>query len=89
MKKEVFEAQGVSVELVDLTAGKISEKELFKSLIQKGKHILEEKIEQASELSAFNVSSVNTVRAVTFSHKTWYCGSLLHASYWKAWLICG
>jgi hypothetical protein len=69
VKKEVFEAQGVSVELVDLTAGKISEKELFKSLIQKGKHILEEKIEQASELSAFNVSSVNTVRAVTFHTK--------------------
>lgn len=69
VKKEVFEAQGVSVELIDIAVCGKPEKELFESLIQKGKHILEEKIEQAPELSAFNASSVNTVRAVTFHTK--------------------
>ena len=69
VKKQCFEAQGHSVELVDLAACGKSERELFDSLIAQGKHILEEKIVQSAALSAFNASSVNTVRAVTFVTK--------------------
>lgn len=67
VKKEVYLSQGRGVELIDITNCGKSERELFNELIKRGKHILEEKIEQTSELSAFNASSVNTVRAITFN----------------------
>ena len=67
VKKMVYLAQGQSVELVDITGIDLSEKDYFDGLIQAGKHILEEKIEQSSNLAQFNESSVNTVRAITFN----------------------
>ena len=67
VKKAVFEAQGNSVELIDKGEYSGKEKEFFSSLIKTGKHILEEKIKQSPEMAAFNASSVNTVRVVTFN----------------------
>lgn len=69
VKKQVYLAQGQSVELVDLSKIGKSEKELFDELIAAGKHILEERIIQSPEMAAFNESSVNTVRAITFNTK--------------------
>ena len=69
VKKEVFEAQGRSVELIDINNCGMTERELFEKLIRIGKHICEEKLVQTPELSAFNESSVNTVRAITFNTK--------------------
>ncbi len=66
VKKQCFEAQGHSVALVDLPNSGKTERELFDSLIEQGKHIIEERIIQSPELAAFNESSVNTVRAITF-----------------------
>lgn len=67
VKKQVYLAQGQSVELVDMSKAGMSEKALFDSLVAVGKHILEERIIQTPELAAFNASSVNTVRAITFN----------------------
>ena len=69
VKKQVYLAQGESVELVDMSKIKATEKEYFESLIQKGKHILEEKISQTADMAQFNESSVNTIRAITFNTK--------------------
>lgn len=69
VKKQVYQAQGNSVALIDMNKSNITEKELFESFIKNGKHILEEKIIQTPEMSAFNESSVNTVRAITFNTK--------------------
>lgn len=69
VKKQCFEAQGHSVELVNINECGMSERELFDSLIAQGKHILEEKIVQSPMLAAFNESSVNTVRVITFVTK--------------------
>ena len=69
VKKQCFEAQGHSVELVDLAACGKTEQQLFDSLIAQGKHILEERIVQSPAMAAFNESSVNTVRAITFVTK--------------------
>ena len=65
VKKEVREACGRSVELIDLTNGDIDESNLFNSLISKGKTILEEPIIQNSKMSQLNSSSVNTIRCIT------------------------
>lgn len=67
VKKQCFEAQGHSVELVDIRKSGKTEKELFDSLIKAGKHILEEKIIQSPAMAIFNESSVNTVRSITFN----------------------
>ncbi len=69
VKKQCFEAQGHSVELVNIAECGMSEQALFDSLIAQGKHILEQKIVQSPALAAFNASSVNTVRAITFVTK--------------------
>ncbi|MBR3268364.1 MAG: hypothetical protein IKI58_06530 [Oscillospiraceae bacterium] len=69
VKKQCFEAQGHSVELIDIQNCGKTPKELFDSLIAQGKHILEQKIIQSPALAAFNESSVNTVRAITFVTK--------------------
>ena len=42
---------------------------LFQSIVNSGRHILEERLIQTTELSAFNESSVNTIRAITFNTK--------------------
>lgn len=67
VKKQVYLAQGQGVELVDMSKTGKTEREMFDSLLKCGKHILEEKIIQTLEMAAFNESSVNTVRAITFN----------------------
>ena len=69
VKKQVYLAQGNSVELVDIRKIKESKEEYFHKLIKIGKHVLEEKIEQTDDMARFNDSSVNTVRAITFNTK--------------------
>lgn len=69
VKKQVYMAQGQSVELVDINKTGMDAKDYFHELIKTGKHVLEEKIEQTSDMSAFNNTSVNTVRAITFNTK--------------------
>lgn len=64
VKKQVFESMGRSVELVD--AAKKDSKKLFSSLIAKGPHLLEEKVNQSAEMASLNSSSVNTVRCIAF-----------------------
>ncbi len=69
VKKNVYEAMGRSVELIDIrTCGK-SEKELFDELISQGKTLIEERIIQSDAMAAFNKSSVNTIRCITFKTK--------------------
>lgn len=66
VKKQVLENEGRSVALIDMkTCGK-TEQEVFDELIGHGKHILEERIVQTPDMAAFNKTSVNTVRAITF-----------------------
>lgn len=69
VKKAVYEAQGNGVALVDSETCDMTIETLFESIINTGKHILEERIVQTAELSAFNKSSVNTIRAITFHTK--------------------
>lgn len=70
VKKIVFESQGNSVELVDLNQTAEDADALFQKYIKIGKHILEEPIRQSSALSAFNASSVNTVRLISLNTKS-------------------
>lgn len=70
VKKQVYEAQGNSVELINIQKCGKNAKELFGCLIENGKHILEERIIQSKDLAAFNESSVNTVRCITFNTKS-------------------
>lgn len=66
VKKEVREACGRSVELIDMTNMEdIDESNLFNFLISRGKTILEEPIIQNSKMSRLNSSSVNTIRCIT------------------------
>ena len=67
VKKKVGEAMGRSVELIDLRKDGVQPDEVFRGLIEKGKHILEEKVEQSAVMAALNQSSVNTVRFITYS----------------------
>ena len=69
VKKQVYLAQGNSVELVDIRKIDESRSEYFHKLIKIGKHVLEEKIVQTADMAQFNDSSVNTVRAITFNTK--------------------
>lgn len=68
VKKEVRLSKGNSVSLVD--ARKMSDpKLLFDKMIEAGKTILEEPIEQSSAMAQLNESSVNTVRLITVKTK--------------------
>ena len=69
VKKQAFESVGRSVALIDIASDPHSEEDIFKDLVKAGKHILEERIIQSPELSAFNNSSVNTVRCITVKTK--------------------
>ena len=69
VKKNVFQSCGRSIELIDVDADPRSEQQLFADLIAEGKVILEELVQQSSEMSAFNASSVNTVRCITLNTK--------------------
>lgn len=66
VKKEAYECMGRSVELLRLSPDDPEEiRKVFHKMIKRGKHIIEEKIEQSPETAAFNPSSVNTVRCIT------------------------
>ncbi|MBR3352204.1 MAG: hypothetical protein IKP88_06860 [Lachnospiraceae bacterium] len=65
VKKKVNEAMGRSVELISIGQEEDIKKVFFK-IIQDGKHLLEERILQDNELSSYNISSVNTLRLITF-----------------------
>jgi hypothetical protein len=66
VKKEVGLSCGDSVALICLDQTQMSEKEVFHSLIAKGRHILEEPVVQSAEMAKFHKESVNTVRCATF-----------------------
>lgn len=65
VKKNVFQACGKSIELIDTKSSCKSERELFSCLLSEGKVILEEVVRQSPEIAVFNASSVNTVRCIT------------------------
>lgn len=69
VKKAVFEAMGRSIEKIDLSVSGKTADELFKELIGCGAHILEECVQQSDVMAALNVSSVNTIRSITFYTK--------------------
>lgn len=66
VKKNVFEAMGRSVELIDVNKTEGTDKEVFNKLIQIGPHLLEEKVTQSDVLASLHPSSVNTIRCITF-----------------------
>lgn len=66
VKKSVYEAMGRSVELIDMSAPEMDADAYFEKLIRIGPHLLEERVIQSPKLAAFNESSVNTVRCITF-----------------------
>ena len=77
VKKNAMESVGRGVELIDTAELSVSPEEYCLSLIEEGKHILEEKIEQEESLARFNPSSLNTVRCIAFKTRhgveTPYC----------------
>lgn len=66
--KNALDSLGKGVSLVK-RADMGDEREFFNSCIRKGIHVLEERIQQSPELSAFNETSVNTVRVITVKTK--------------------
>ena len=67
VKKPVFEGMGHGIELIN--TAKIAAHECFIRLLKDGEHIVEERIYQDESLSAFNESSVNTIRCITVNTK--------------------
>ena len=65
VKKDVFESCGRGIELIDLTDRALGTDSFFRSLMNGGKYILEERVEQSNVMAALNRSSVNTVRCLT------------------------
>ena len=66
VEKLVFSSMGKGVRLVDIRKVGMTEKQYFYELISQGKHLLEERVYQNSEMAKFNESSVNTIRCITF-----------------------
>lgn len=66
VEKKVFSSMGRGIRLVDIHDAVMTDKQYFDSLIQQGKHLLEERVYQKSEMARFNESSVNTIRCITF-----------------------
>lgn len=67
VKKNVAEACGRSVELIDSRISEGSMKDQFRRLIKQGRLILEEVVKQSKHTAVFNESSVNTVRIITLN----------------------
>ena len=67
VKKEVYESCGRGTELIDIRKIETNPEMYFYQLINRGKHVLEETIQQSRTMSALNDSSVNTVRCMTFN----------------------
>lgn len=70
VKKAAYESMGRSVELVDIRGCGKKPEELFRELIGKGLHLLEEKVEQSPTLAALHPGSVNTIRCITVQTKS-------------------
>lgn len=66
--KNALDSLGKGVSLVKKPDIK-DERAFFNSCIHKGIHVLEERIQQSSALSAFNDTSVNTLRIITVKTK--------------------
>lgn len=66
--KYVFDSQGHSVYLIKMSDQK-GEREFFEKVLNTGKAILEELINQSEIMAAFNKDSVNTIRIFTFFTK--------------------
>lgn len=69
IKKNTRESCGRSVELIDITQTKQTPEGLFNNWIAEGKTIIEELVIQSNDIAAFNSSSVNTLRCITFRTK--------------------
>ena len=67
VKKNVYEAMGRSVELIDIRTCGMSEKEYFESLLRISPHLLEERVIQSEVMARLHPASVNTVRCITFN----------------------
>ena len=65
VKKNVYQACGRGVELIDLEQDQRPNKVIFDYLISEGKVIIEEVVHQSDETAVFNKSSVNTIRCIT------------------------
>lgn len=70
VKKNVREAMGNGVELIDMAKTEQTEREVFDQFLAQGKTLLEERVVQCECFSALNPSSVNTVRFITYYTKT-------------------
>ena len=69
VKKVVFSSMGRGVELVNINLISESYQDYFNRLIKSGKYLLEECVIQHDKMAKFNVSSVNTIRCITFRTK--------------------
>lgn len=69
VRKAVYEGMGRSIALVDMTTTEMSERELFRDMISRGPHLLEERVIQDDTMAALNSSSVNTIRCITLNTK--------------------
>lgn len=67
--KEVYKACGRGIRRIDFSSCGKSERELFQELISNGKTSLEELVIQSPVTAAFNASSVNTIRLISFNTK--------------------
>lgn len=65
IKKRVDLARGNSVELIQRENEVGSKQEIFQKILNSGKCVLEEVIDQADPLAVFHPASVNTVRVIT------------------------
>jgi len=66
MVKPIGKAFGNGIYHVDMKKEQSSQKEIFMQILDKGESIIEERIQQVSEMAMFHPSSVNTVRLATF-----------------------
>lgn len=69
VKKNVYEACGNSVELIDLDLEDRTREDVFQYIRLEKKVILEEVVIQNKKISVFNKSSVNTLRCITLRTK--------------------
>ncbi|MBR3268360.1 MAG: hypothetical protein IKI58_06510 [Oscillospiraceae bacterium] len=67
VSKAVYEGVGRGIELINLSGSRKTKSELFRDIIAKGPHLLEERVQQNKVMAALNASSVNTVRVITFN----------------------
>lgn len=67
VKKSVLSSMGKGVELVDIRNTGMTRLNYFNKLLSEGSYLLEEIVEQCSEMAYLNTSSVNTIRCITLN----------------------